>query len=158
MTAYMKPKMTIDDQLTEQQIFAQEGAGNGRGELAVKAANPLLRQQQAQMAGREIDKKLMYGRLGMQKKQQEHDIDMAKGGLDIAKKDLALGQSRYQFGMDQQRKAITLSRYNMGLQLAFGVGNFMQNIKLMRQQEYNQNLVRKLLEQRTRQLEDVENA
>ena len=155
MTAYMKPKMSIDDQLMEQDIFARESGGSPRGELAVKTANPLLRQQQRQMAGREMDKKLQYGALGMQKKQVEFNKEIGMGRLGIERGRLGLAEKSFNFNLDQRRKANTLARWNVGLQLAFGVGNFMETMKQRRIQQRNWNTMLALLDQSKKQRSDL---
>lgn len=150
MTAFKKPRVSIDDQLLKQQMFAQEG------NLAVPVAQE--RQLDRALAGKEMSKQLKLEELGMKKKQMDAEIELGKGYLELGKQKLAMQKDQFHFNLMQDRKAVNVAKWGAALQLSFGIGNFMQDLKLQRK---NESLLTKLLLQQDeikRKRKEEENA
>ncbi len=134
MTAYMKPQERGIYQEQEAQILGSQTSGLGK--RAVLQADPRLMQLHAGQAAGQMDRKLMYGRLGMQKEKMEHDIKMGEGGLELAKKGQRLSEKAFRFDLKQQSKATNIAKFGMAMNLAFGMGGFMQNLKNQRKTDF----------------------
>ena len=154
MTAYMKPQERGIYQEVEQQIQATQT--DGRGRLAVPSADPRLKQLDRQQNKDVMDRKLMYGRLGMQKKGMEHDIKMGEGRLGLAKKGMKMSEKKFNFDLKMNSKAANIAKFGMALNLAMGMGSFVQNMKNQRKQDYLYNLTVQLQQQQLKRNREME--
>jgi hypothetical protein len=109
----------------------------------VLGADPRLKELERQEHKGVIDRKLMYGRMGMQKKMMEHEIKMGEGGFELARKGQALSKKAFKFDLKQQSKAANIAKFGMALNLAMGMGGFIQSMRNRRKQDYlyNQTLL-----------------
>jgi hypothetical protein len=133
MTAYMKPQDRGIYQEAEAQILASQQ--DGRGNLAVRHADPRLKALEAGKAGLQMDRTLQYGRLGMDKKRMEHEVKMGEGQLAINKERTNLVGNAFKWDLKQQSKATNIAKFGVALNLAFGLTGFVQKRKLMKQME-----------------------
>ena len=154
MTAYMKPQERGVYQETEAQILGDQTTGMGK--RAVLGADPRLKELDRQRHKGAIDRKLMYGRLGMEKTRMEHSMKMSEGGLNIAKKGVNLSEKRFNFDLKQQSKAANIAKFGMALNLAMGMGSFVQNMKNQRKQDYLYNLTVQLQQQQLKRNREME--
>ncbi|MHA2066985.1 MAG: hypothetical protein ACXABY_21675 [Candidatus Thorarchaeota archaeon] len=138
MTAYMKPQDRGVYQEQEAQILGDQT--DGRGRRAVLQADPRLKALERGQHKEAIDRKLMYGRLGMEKKGQEHSMKMAEGSLAIAMKGQDLARKAFKFNLKQSSKAENIAKFGMALNLAMGMGGFIQSMRNRRKQDYLYNL------------------
>jgi hypothetical protein len=155
----MKPQDRGVYQEQEAQILGDQT--DGRGRRAVLQADPRLRQLERGQHKEAIDRKLMYGRMGMQKKMMEHEIKMGEGGFQLAKKGQALSKKAFKFNLKQSSQAANIAKFGMALNLAMGMGGFIQSMRNRRKQDYLYNMQVAELEARAadrRRLEEERNA
>jgi len=149
MTAYMKPQDRGIYQEQEAQILGDQT--NGMGRRAVLGADPRLKQLEAQKHKGAIDRKLMYGRLGMEKTRMEHEIKMGEGRLDLARKGFKMSEKKFDFNIKMQSKAANIAKFGMALNLAMGMGKFAQDMRNQRKQDRNYEMMVLQLKEQKRQ-------